>query len=147
MYTRELFASRNDSRNSSYRVCKTFPPALWSFNDAHPQYTLLVDRNTHRVHAAEDNHILVHYDELLNIYILPLPASPLLKLKEPETLVLARTRPPCPIERLRYLHEAIPSYRTNSVGTIEVIDLSVLSAVVGCLIDGNETYILDCTWH
>jgi hypothetical protein len=37
MYARELFASRNDSRNSSYvRVCKTFPPALWSFNDALP---------------------------------------------------------------------------------------------------------------
>ena len=37
MYAWELFASRNDSHNSSYvRVCKTFPPALWSFNDALP---------------------------------------------------------------------------------------------------------------
>ena len=106
---------------------------------------LLVDRNTHRIHAAEDNHILVHYGELLNIYVLPLPASPLLKLKEPETLVLAHIRPPCPIKHLQYLHEAIPSYHTNSVGTIEVVDLTVLSAVVGRLIDGNETYIIDRT--
>ena len=95
--------------------------------------------------AEEDLHMVVHYGQLLNLYILHLPQSVPLGLQQPETLVLACIKPVCPIERLYYLSDAIPFFCTNDTGTLEIVDLSVLSAVVGRINDGNETYILDRT--
>jgi len=63
-----------------------------------------------------------------------------LGLQQPETLILACIKPVCPIEHLYYLSDAIPFFHTNATGTLEIVDLSVLSTVVGHIIDGNETY-------
>ena len=105
------------------------------------QYTLLVDRLARFVNAEPEFEPVVHYGQLLSIYILPLPASPELKLASPTTLVLACIKP-CAIPTNQRLPDGTPFF-TPRESSVEVVDLQTVAAVVGRVEVGNLTYIID----
>ena len=86
----------------------------------------------------------VFYGQLLNMYEIPLPADAALGLTAPVTWILARIKP-CPITpgnipgTISYIpqrHDAAP---------IEVIDVALISAVVGRMEYDGRVYIIDRT--
>jgi hypothetical protein len=108
------------------------------------QYKLLVDREAHRPNRPPVFEEQIFYGRLLNIYEIRFPAAPQLRRNRPEVFVLARVQP-CPITNgpipnsISYLPHA------HENASVEVIDIAMISAVVGRFNFEARTYILDRT--
>jgi len=96
----------------------------------------------HRRHHNPEFQNQVFYGQLLNIYEIILPAEPQLGLADPVTWLVARIQP-CPITPGHI--PGTTSYRKHDTTPIEVIDVALISAVVGRMEYEGRVYIIDRT--
>lgn len=105
---------------------------------------LWVDKHAHRRNVVPEFVHQVHYGRLLQIFVLTLPASPVLHLEAPLQVVLARIRP-CQASPSHIPHQISFQERVHNATAPEVVDISTLSSLVGRLIVDGIAYIIDRT--
>ena len=90
-----------------------------------------------------DFEAVVHYGQLLDIFVIHLPSSPVLHLETDTTLILACIKQ-YRIPRNQHLTPLNIQYHTPQDSLlVEVVDLQTLSAVIGRVQLGNTTYLID----
>jgi hypothetical protein len=137
----------DDGRDATYiRVSYIITTLQWTIQMHFycKQFRQLVDKMAHRPRAPPQFEEEVLYGHLLNIFVINLTPTPILRLNRPVTHILVQVKP-CPISK-----GPIPNTTSYLPGAHEsttpyVIDLSVVSAVVGRFEHKGRVYIIDRT--
>lgn len=101
---------------------------------------MLIDKNARYRSKPVELEPATFFGQLRHIFVVRLGVSKRLKLKKPETLILAAIRS-CANVQTRGSGYNIPFYKQE--GPLELVDMNCVQCVVGRMKDGNEWAILD----
>ncbi|KAI0052945.1 hypothetical protein FA95DRAFT_1482442 [Auriscalpium vulgare] len=105
------------------------------------RYTALVDRFARQRRRAEELVAQDFFGQLQHIFVIPIVASPDLRLQQSETIALALIRQVKTSIRTEDGTPSIPYYAQD--GPLDVVDLQAVQCVVGRVNDRNEWAVFD----
>lgn len=103
------------------------------------QYEMDVDKNARYPKRPVVLESRIFFGQLQHIFVIRLRASPILRLKEKTTLILAAIRT-CANPQVKG-ESSLPYYSRE--GHLEIIDMSCVQCLIGRVKDGNEWAIID----
>lgn len=103
---------------------------------------MLVDKNAQYRNRPVVLEPATFFGQVMHIFVVRLGVSKRLKLKTPETLILAAIRT-CANVKSRGSDDSILYY--SQEGCLEVVDMNCVQCVIGRMKDTHEWAILDCS--
>jgi hypothetical protein len=132
-----LVAFGDDRRDATFvRVSRIFEHNSMADN---AQYEMEVDKNARYPKRPIVLESRIFFGQLKHIFVIKLGASPILKLTEETTLILAVIRA-CANPQMKG-ENGIRYYSRE--GHLEVVDMNCVQCLVGRVKDGNEWAIID----
>lgn len=129
-----LVAFGDDRRDATFvRVSRIFKRNLMA-DDIDPQYEMEVDKNARYLKRPVILESRVSFGQLKHIFVIQLQASPVLKLTEKATIILA-VIPTCVTPQMKSENGI---YYYSREGRLDIIDMNDVQCLVGRVKDGNE---------
>jgi hypothetical protein len=101
---------------------------------------MLVDKNTRYRNRPVVLEQATFFGQVIHIFVLRLGISKRLKLKAPETLILAAIRS---CANVKNRDSGGSSFYYTQEGCLEVVDMNCIKCVIGRIKDGHDWVILD----
>ncbi|KZT21253.1 hypothetical protein NEOLEDRAFT_1037921, partial [Neolentinus lepideus HHB14362 ss-1] len=104
-------------------------------------YEVLIDKYARQHRRQPEFELQTFFGQLQHIFVMPLPSSAALGLKEPTTIILAAVKT-CVIKDSNL---DLDIYYYSQFGLLNIIDMTCVQCVVGRVHDRNRWAIVDCS--